>query len=74
MLCPQRREKAFTILELLMVLVVLVLAAGLFLPTLSRGGKAQRITCLSNLKQIGFGFRMWSADHGDGFPMAASTN
>ena len=34
------------------------------------GAKASRINCVSNLKQIGLAFRMWSNDHGDKFPMA----
>jgi prepilin-type processing-associated H-X9-DG protein len=34
--------------------------------------KASRINCVSNLKQIGLAFRMWSNDHGEKFPMQSS--
>ena len=34
----------------------------------------QRINCISNLKQIGIGFRLWEGDHGDQFPFNVSTN
>ena len=30
--------------------------------------KADRITCVNNLKQIGHGTRQWAMDHGDQFP------
>jgi prepilin-type processing-associated H-X9-DG protein len=30
--------------------------------------RAKRINCVSNLKQVGLGFRMWANDHGDLFP------
>ena len=30
--------------------------------------KAQRIQCVSNMKQIGLGLRMWANDHGDVMP------
>jgi hypothetical protein len=34
--------------------------------------RASRINCVSNLKQIGLAFRMWSGDQGGGFPWAVS--
>jgi prepilin-type processing-associated H-X9-DG protein len=34
----------------------------------------QRINCVSNLKQIGIGFRLWQGDHGDQYPFNLSTN
>ena len=30
--------------------------------------RSSRVNCVSNLKQIGLGFRMWSNDHGELFP------
>lgn len=36
--------------------------------------KAQRISCVNNLKQIGLGFRIWAGDHEGLFPCNASTN
>jgi len=35
--------------------------------------RAQRINCVSNLKQIGLAFRMWSGDHTEKFPWAVPT-
>jgi hypothetical protein len=36
--------------------------------------KAQRITCVNNLKQIGLAFRIWEGDHDDQFSFNVSTN
>src|SRR5712664_326411 len=69
-------EKAFTVWDLLIVLVTVALVP-FFLPILVPircRVPAARIHCVSNLKQVGLGFRIWSNDHAEKFPMATSTN
>lgn len=59
----------FSLLELLVVLAVMALLAALLFPALSRAkSKGQRTTCMSNLRQINLGVRMYSDDANDAAP------
>ena len=63
---------AFTKLDVMIVVGTLVMLA-VWLVYAQRGGRfgrprAARINCVSNLKQVGLGFRMWSNDHNERFP------
>lgn len=69
------QRRAFTLLELLVVIVVVVGLFSVLLPALQQARhKATRIDCVSDLKVIGLAFRIFATDHGDEFPMQVSTN
>ena len=62
---PGARRRAFTRLELAVVLATLALLACLAFPGLANGKpRSERVICVNNLRQIGQGFQMWATDHG----------
>jgi hypothetical protein len=70
----RKTAQAFTRWDLLICLATVAMLA-VWIPILTRPKpRSARINCVSNLKQIGLGFRMWSNDHGDLFPWRVPTN
>jgi prepilin-type N-terminal cleavage/methylation domain-containing protein/prepilin-type processing-associated H-X9-DG protein len=61
-------RRAFTLIELLVVIAIIAILAALLLPALGRAQqRAQRVTCLANLEQIGVAFDLYLNDHEDRF-------
>lgn len=60
------RRNGFTVVELLIVMGIIALLLALLLPSLARArDRANRTTCLNNLRQIGLGLFVYVTDHGE---------
>src|SRR5688572_7090433 len=67
----RRVRRAFTLIELLVVIAIIAILAAMLLPALSKAkSRAQRTQCLSNMKQLGLGLSMLTADRQDMYPPA----
>ena len=61
--------RAFSLVELLVVIAVIAILAAILLPVLSNAkARGQRTTCLNNLKQINLGIRLYADENGDETP------
>jgi prepilin-type N-terminal cleavage/methylation domain-containing protein/prepilin-type processing-associated H-X9-DG protein len=62
-------KTGFTLIELLVVIGIIAILASLLLTAVNLAiGKARRVTCMNNLRQINLGVRMYSDDANDKSP------
>ena len=64
-----RRTNAFTLVELLAVITIIAMLAGMISPSLQKvRAKAETTACQSNLRQIGTAVWLYVPDNGNKFP------
>jgi prepilin-type N-terminal cleavage/methylation domain-containing protein len=62
--CHSGRRKGFTLIELLVAVTTIAILAALLLPVLGKAKiKAQRASCMSNLRQLDFAWLSYSHDN-----------
>ena len=65
-----RTTRAFTLIELLTVIAIIAILAGILLPTLGKARQsAMRTKCLSNLRELSKGLQLYAQDYRSQFPL-----
>ncbi|HEX3355525.1 MAG TPA: prepilin-type N-terminal cleavage/methylation domain-containing protein [Tepidisphaeraceae bacterium] len=71
---PRRLRKAFTLVELLIVIFIIAMMIAILLPALRHAREAaNRATCLGNLRQIGQGIFIYVSENQQWMPPATNT-
>src|ERR1700683_4302612 len=69
-----RRKKAFTLVELLVVIGIIAVLIGILMPALNRArAQAQLIQCQSNLRQMALAALLCAQDHKNYLPTCSDT-
>jgi len=71
---PRKRSTAFTLVELLVVIGIIALLISMLLPALQKArDQANKVKCLSNLKQIGNAALLYAHDNKGEYPVRLFT-
>jgi prepilin-type N-terminal cleavage/methylation domain-containing protein/prepilin-type processing-associated H-X9-DG protein len=64
-----KRKPGFTLIELLVVIAIIAILAAILFPVFAQArDRARSATCISNLKQMGLAWMMYTQDYDEMFP------
>ena len=65
----RRNQNGFTLIELLVVIAIIAILAAILFPVFAQAReRARGIACLSNMKQLGLGLKMYAQDFDESYP------
>ena len=68
-----KRKTGFTLVEMLVTIAIIAILVTIMLPAISRARmQAEKVKCLSNLRQLGIALVNYSSDNKQWFPHAAA--
>lgn len=74
MIGKSHMRRGFTLIELLVVIAIIAILAALLFPVFARSKESgKKVSCLSNIRQIGLAAGMYLADNDSAFPQTKRT-
>jgi prepilin-type N-terminal cleavage/methylation domain-containing protein len=68
-------RRAFTLIELLTVIAIIAILAGILFPVFAKAReKAEQTQCINNVKQLGTAVNMYATDYDSKLPVIGDTN
>src|SRR5437667_35088 len=64
-----QKQRGFTLIELLVVIAIIAIFAAILFPVFAQArDKARQTSCISNMKQLGYGLTMYAQDYDETLP------